>query len=223
MDYAAEIAKMALELEAIKFSPEKPFTWVSGYRMPIYVNLRLFFSDPKARKLVAEAFADLIKQNELKFDVLAGTATSGIPHATTLSDLLQMPMVYVRTKRKDHGLEKLVEGLDDAELKNKKVIVIEDLISTGGSSAGIVETLRNEKAVVEYCIAIFSYGFPQSKSLFESMNPKCTLLSVLDFRTLIVMATEKGYLDASQKKLMEDWSSDPFNWGARHGFPKTGK
>lgn len=222
MDYAKEIAKAALKTGAVKFNTENPFTWVSGYRMPIYVNLRQMFYDHENRKLVAGAFSDILKKNKIKCDIIAGTATAGIPHATTLSDFLKTKLVYVREKPKGHGMKGQIEGIgNEKELENKNVVVIEDVISTGGSSATTIQALRGANANVDFVLAIMDYGFRQSADSFETLG--CKAISIINSGTLIDIATKEKHLTQEQGKILTEWKQDPWNWGSKRGFPKVEK
>ncbi len=222
--FAQSIAELALEMGAVRLRPENPFTWASGYRMPIYNDNRTFLQSPEARKLIASGFE--AKLHELGYypKVLAGTATAGIPHATTLGDLLNLPLTYIRGGNKSHGLENKIEGLGDGKGYNgEKVLIIEDLISTGGSSIAAVEAARQAGGDVEYCFSIFTYGFQKAFDAFAGLNPTCKPVSLLDYPFLISVALEKGYITAEQKAILDPWQNDPFGWGIANGFPKEEK
>lgn len=224
MSNASRLAELALELEAFKFSPQAPFTWASGYRMPVYNDNRLLLSRPEARRLVAEGLSGIIKEKGIGCEVVAGVATSGIPHATSLADLLGKPLVYVRDKPKDHGLRNRIEGVGaEHGLDGRHCVVIEDLISTGGSSARAVEAVREAGGKAGHCLAIFSYGFPEGQAAFTSLNPPCQLHSLLEFPLLLETAKLKGYLSPEQVAAMQAWRADPWGWGASQGFPKAEK
>lgn len=221
--YAERIVKSALNIKAIKLNPEKPFIWASGYQMPIYNDNRMLLFYPSCRELISEGFINLIKEKQIKnIDVIAGTSTAGISPATTLADKLELPLIYVRDKPKDHGLKNQIEGIDaNSDLLYKKVILIEDLISTGGSSIKAVEAIRNAKGECFKCLSIFNYGFKQAENEFKFIN--CKLYSVLDYDTLLKIAKEIGYINSNQEKMLAEWREDPFNWGEKHGFPKIEK
>ena len=205
---AQKLAEIALELQVVKLSPDKPFTWTSGYKMPIYNDNRLFLSDAEHRQTIAEGFVNLIQKNELQFDVIAGTATAGIPHATTLADMLRLPLVYVRSTAKGHGMKNLVEGGLKA---GQKVLVIEDLISTGGSSIAAVNGLREQEAIVDTCLSIFTYGFSKASEKFQENN--CASFSLLTFPVLLEVAIEKKYITEAQAEDLRSWQDSPFTWG----------
>lgn len=220
MDYGKEIAKAGLEINAIKLRPDDPFTWASGFRMPIYNDNRMFLFSPEHRRLIAEGFTELVK--DIPYEVIAGTSTSGIPPATTLADSLSKPLVYVRDKPKDHGLKNQIEGIDaESDLQGRKVILIEDLISTGGSSARAVQGIRDANGNCDYCISIFNYGLDKAVQAFDTLDPKCEVRSLLTYETLLEAAKETGYINDQQAKMLAEWRADPFGWGEKHGFPKV--
>jgi orotate phosphoribosyltransferase len=221
MSYGKEIAKVSLEIGSIKLRPGDPFTWASGYRMPIYNDNRMLLFYPEYRKLVIKGFKKIIKKENIECDVVAGTSTAGIPHAAILAELLKKPMIYIRDKPKDHGLKNQIEGLDaDKDLDGKKVIVIEDLISTGGSSAKAVQAVRDAKGEVKYCLSIFSYGLLEANNAFNELKEETKVISILTYDVLLKVA-KTNYLTSDQIKLLVDWRKDPFNWGEKNGFPKV--
>jgi len=197
-----------LEIKAVTLSTNPPYTWTSGIKSPIYCDNRLLMSYPDKRQQVKEMFLSLIKENNLEFDVIAGVATSGIPHAAWLAEELKKPMIYVRGKAKEHGKENAIEGVIE---KGKKVLVIEDLISTGGSTLFVVEEIRKAGGIVEDCLAIFTYEFDKAKKAFA--EAKANLHTLTNFSTLIEVATENDYLKAADKDTVLEWSKDPENWG----------
>lgn len=222
MNHAEEIARAALEIHAIKLQPDNPFTWASGYRMPIYNDNRMFLAYPRYRELILNAFKELLRAKEISFDIIAGTSTSGIPPATTLADSLGKPLIYVRDKPKSHGLRNQIEGIDaTSDLEGKEVILIEDLISTGGSSARAVQAIRDANGVCKYCISIFNYGLGKANNAFEKLDEHCNVLSLLEYDKLIEVAKQVNYVDFSQAEMLAEWRQDPFNWGEKHGFPKV--
>jgi orotate phosphoribosyltransferase len=222
--YGQELAKAGLAINAIKLNPEKPFLWASGYHMPIYNDNRMFLFFPEYRKLILEGFKEIIKKGNIKFDIIAGTSTAGIPHGALLADRLNVPFIYIRDKPKAHGLKNQIEGIDaESDLKRKSVIVIEDLISTGGSSARAVQAVRDANGIVDYCISIFNYGLDKAASAFNKLDIPCRIISILTYDVLLKSAKEIGYMSASQIELLEDWKNNPFDWGEKHGFPKVEK
>jgi len=223
-DYGKEIAKAGLEIKAIKLNPDNPFTWASGFQMPIYNDNRMFLGSYDNRRLIATAFLDLFQENGIKLNTIAGTSTAGISPATTLADLIQSPLIYVRDKPKDHGLKNQIEGIDaESDLENKDVILVEDLISTGGSSARAVQAIRNANGECNYCVSIFNYGLDKATQAFDQLDPKCHVRSLLTYDKLLEIAKETGYVNDQQVTMLAEWRADPFGWGEKHGFPKVEK
>jgi orotate phosphoribosyltransferase len=220
----SSLADMALELGAIKLQPNNPFTWASGYRMPIYNDNRRLLASPKARLLIAETFEAMINSLNLDVDNIAGTSTAGIPHATTLADKLQKPMSYVRSGSKDHGTGQQIEGLGDTHsYDGANVLLIEDLISTGGSSIKAVQAIVEAKGICPYTFAIFTYGLEASKAAFDSLDPKCKFYTILNYDVMVKRALEIGYVDTTGAATLNEWKNDPFAWGENHGFSKLEK
>ena len=218
------LAKEALQLGAIRLRPDDPFTWASGFRMPIYNDNRQLRALPKARKLVAEAFSEMLLALDFDPDNIAGTATAGIPHATTLADAIGKPLSYVRSSGKDHGLHQQIEGLGPSgSYQGSKVLLIEDLISTGGSSIKAVEAIVSAGGVCPYTLAIFTYGLQASIDAFMSLKPACAFYTILEYHSMVKTALEIGYVDESGAALLTEWRNDPFGWGEKHGFPPLKK
>lgn len=217
------VAKAALEIGSIKLNPANPFTWASGWKSPIYNDNRMFLGFPEHRKMVILGLVNTIEILNLKPDVIAGTSTAGIPWGAWLADVLELPFVYVRDQPKAHGLRNQIEGIDAEEgLDGKKVLLIEDLISTGGSSVKAVQALRNAGAEVLYCVSIFNYGFKEAEEMFEGKTPykdddklvnPCPVTSLLYYKGLLHMAIETGYVKEADRVLLEEWAKDPANWG----------
>ena len=210
---AETLARISLEIGAIKFSPDQPFTWASGYKMPIYNDNRLFLGNAGHRTLITQGFQDLLKKCAAKIEVIAGTATAGIPHATTLADHLQLPLIYVRSTTKTHGMGNQVEGL---LYKNQQVIVIEDLISTGGSAANAVTAIREAGGIVNHCFSIFSYGLAEATDKFKSIS--CEIHSILDFSELLEVALSTQNLSTNDIETLRSWQKAPFKWAENNGF-----
>jgi orotate phosphoribosyltransferase len=220
----AELIGLALDLGAIRLSPSQPFTWASGFRMPVYCDNRALLASARARRLVAEGFAARLKESVFQPDLVAGTATAGIPHATTLADLLGLPMVYVRDKPKEHGAGRQIEGLGTgATLKGRKVLLVEDLISTGGSSIKAIQALRTEGSDCSLCLSIMSYGFPEARRAFEDLRPICRTESLLTFDRIEPVAIQRRVFKEDQVASLRAWQADPFGWGAKNGFPRVEK
>ncbi len=191
--------------------------------MPIYNDNRMFLFHPEMRRIIAQGLAEIVREKEIDPEVVAGTATAGIPHGALLADVMALPYIYIRDKPKAHGLKNRIEGLDaESDLGGRRVVVIEDLISTGGSSARAVEAVREANGVSNWCLSIFSYGLEKAAEEFDSMNPPCAYTSLLTFPTLLDVAKTGGFLSDDQIALLAAWREDPFGWGAKHGFPKAG-
>lgn len=212
MTYAKSLAEIALKIGAIKINPEHPFTWASGYKMPIYNDNRLLLCKSDYRMLVAEGFQSILTAGEIAVDVVAGTATAGIPPATTLANLMKTPLVYVRGAPKKHGMQNQVEGLLE---QGQNVVVIEDLVSTGESVVKTVQAIREAGGIVDHCLCIFSYGFEKSTTLFQEAH--CRLHSLLTYPNLIEYAMETASITAEQKRLLDSWYNDPFAWDKNQG------
>jgi len=213
MKFSEEIAKISIETGAIQLNPETPFLWASGYRMPIYNDNRLLLENSQHRQLIAEGFKDIILSKDIEIDVIAGTATAGIPPATSLADMLKTPLIYVRPNPKEHGMKNQIEGvLSD----NQKVVLVEDLISTGGSALKAVTAIRKSGGKVDHCLSIFSYGF--AKAIEQFKNARCQLHHLLNFEELISLARQNKSVSTEQFSLLKSWHSDPFNWGSKNGF-----
>ena len=202
-----KISEILLRLNAVILRTKPPFRWASGILSPIYTDNRILMSYPKERELIVNSFARLIRQNKIKFDGFAATATAGIPWAAWLSQKLNVPMVYVRSESKDHGRENLVEGMIE---EGKKYIVVEDLISTGQSSLNTIKAVRHKKGVVEFCIAIFTYELEKSYASFESVNVK--LLTLTNFTSFAREALKKKHITGAQLSHIMDWKKHPEGW-----------
>lgn len=220
--YGPILAKGAFELGAIRLSIDNPFTWVSGYRMPIYNDNRQFLAVAKYRALIRDAFADMVASLGITVDNIAGTATAGIPHATSLADMLNKPLSYVRSSAKDHGLGHQIEGLGKSgSYEGKNVLLIEDLISTGSSSLKAVEAVRAAGGVCNLCLAIFTYGFKSAEDAFASApSGPCTFHTILSYDVMVRTAEETGYITAKDAEALREWRTDPFSWGEKRGFPR---
>jgi len=214
MTLSEKLAEIALEIGAIKLDTGHPFAWASGYQMPVYNDNRRLLGNADHRMLVAQGFQTLIRELKLAVDVVAGTATAGIPPATTLADLIKTPLIYVRPSPKKHGMENQIEGILK---KSQHVVVIEDVISTGGSALKAVETIRAGGGNVEHCFCIFSYGFEEAEDAFARSH--CLLHPLLTFTELLAYAEKSATLNKDQSSILRLWYQDPFSWGDRHGFP----
>ncbi len=203
---ATKIAHNLLQIKAIKLNPANPFTWASGIKSPIYCDNRIVLSYPPIRKAVIAAMKE--QSTEFKpFQVVAGVATAGIAHGALLAEALDLPFVYVRSKAKGHGRQNQIEG----ELRgNERVLVIEDLISTGGSSLEAVEVLRDRGCNVAGVLAIFSYGFPAAQAAFEKAD--CPFATLSNYEALIKAAVDINYIDQKNLTSLQEWSKNPRAW-----------
>lgn len=203
MSKAVAIAKDLLSIEAIQVKTEGHFTWTSGIQSPIYCDNRLVISYPETRRKVVEAWLELIEAKGLKPDVIAGCATAGIPHAAWLAEAMNLPMVYIRSKPKGHGTASQIEGVIE---KGQKALVIEDLISTGGSAIDAAKVLAAEGVEVEHVLAIFTYGIEKAKTNFAEANfPYDT---ILNFDQLLdVIVADGGMTDDDRERLL-DWRNN---------------
>jgi orotate phosphoribosyltransferase len=201
------IAERLLEINAVALKPQDPFTWTSGLRSPIYCDNRLTLSFPAVRREIAAGLQQLILENFPEAEVLAGTATAGIPHAAWVSERMDLPMCYVRSKAKGHGKGNQIEG---KTAPGQKVVVVEDLISTGGSVITAVEALREAGCVVLGVVSIFTYGLEKGKEAFEQADIKS--LSLTNFPTLVEVAVEKGYIMETDQESLFAWSQAPSEW-----------
>lgn len=207
---SADLAQKLLQIKAIKLNPSEPFTWASGIKSPIYCDNRVTLSYPAIRTFVKIALSTLSEQLD-DYDTVAGVATAGIAHGALIADHVEKPFIYVRSKAKGHGRENLIEG----EFSNaKKVLVVEDLISTGGSSIQAVEALRAEGMEVVGVIALFSYEFEKAKKNFEAAN--CQYLTVSGYSAMLTQAKETNYITNKEYATLLDWSQDPAGWYAKH-------
>lgn len=201
------IAKDLLDIKAVKLSPQAPFTWASGIKSPIYCDNRLTISYPAIRKAIAKEIAALIKEKWPQAEVIAGTATAGIPHAAWIAAELDLPMVYVRSKPKDHGRGKQIEGVLPA---GAKTILIDDLISTGGSVLKAVAAARNEGADVIGVAGIFSYQLAAATENFA--KEKLEFVTLTNYGELLDAAIKADYVSADQRSVLEQWRQDPAHW-----------
>lgn len=208
MTQAKDIAKALLEIEAVTLQPTNPFTWTSGIKSPIYCDNRLTMSYPEVRKKIAQAFAEKIKEQYPEVEVIAGTATAGIPHAAWVAEELDLPMVYIRSSAKQHGKAKQIEGSFSA---GAKMVVIEDLISTGGSVIEAVRAAEQEEASVLGVAAIFTYQLPKGEENFSIQNIQVHTLS--DYDCLLEVALDMGYIEKQDMRILEEWKENPENWG----------
>lgn len=213
MDIAQQVARALLEINAVGFSPDKPVTFKSGIKSPVYVDNRRLPFHPAQWRVVVYSFASMIDDLGLPFDTLAGVETAGIPHCAALSYSIERPMVYVRKAAKEYGTQKLIEGGD---VKGKRVILIEDLVTTGESCLKGVAALRADGATVYDCFAIVSYGFQEKIVAFREANVRLHKLTT--FPVILSIALQMQKFGADEKVIIEDWLHDPHGWAARQGF-----
>ena len=204
-----DLASGLLDAGAVRLSPKSPFTWASGLKSPIYCDNRQLLGFPELRRAIAQALAE--RSAERNPTLIAGTSTAGIPWAALVADILNLPMAYVRPEPKKHGMGRQVEG---PHADGHKVVLIEDLISTGGSSVKCVEALRHEDAEVLEVLALFSYGLPQADETFRAAKTALRVLTT--FEDLAARAREKTILDAQDLASLTEWRQDTVAWSKRH-------
>lgn len=204
------IAEDLIEIGAVSFAADRPYTWASGLLAPVYCDNRMTLGYPPVRRRIRDAFISVLRSEGLQPDVLAGTATAGIPHAAWLAEALDLPMVYVRSKPKEHGRGSQIEGPLGAR---QMVVVIEDLISTGGSSITVVKALRGAGAHVLAVCGIFSYGLEEATRAFAAAD--VPLYTLTDFHHLLQVAAERGSIDDTKAASVAEWRADPRAWSQR--------
>lgn len=203
-----DVANILLEVKAVTLSVSEPYTFTSGIKSPIYCDNRLLISYPEERKKIVKKFLEILET--LEFDVIAGTSTAGIPWAAWIAAKLEKPMVYIREKAKEHGKGNQVEGKLE---KGQKAVIIEDLISTGGSSAAAVQAAKDAGAEVEDCVAIFTYEMEKANQKF--LEARCKLHTLTNFSTLMKVAEEKDYVNSEEKEKALEWNKNPGGWERR--------
>lgn len=207
-NYSKMVAEYLLQIKAIKLEPSNPFTWASGWKSPIYCDNRKTLSYPEVRNFIRDVFASKVKEKYPEAQLIAGVATGAIAIGMLVADALDLPFIYVRSTAKGHGLGNQVEG---SYKEGDRVVVIEDLISTGGSSLAAVAALREANCEVLGMLAIFTYGFQKSVDAFRKAD--CNLETLSDYNTLSELAVEKGYINIEQLNTLKEWRLDPSNWG----------
>lgn len=208
MSTASIFAEKLLQIKALKVNIEEPFTWASGWKSPVYCDNRKILSYPHVRDYVKSELANTVMENFPEAESLAGVATAGIPHGALAADLLRLPFIYVRSKPKGHGLSNQIEGV---LTEGQKVVVIEDLVSTGMSSLEAVQALRNAGADVIGMCALFTYGFPQAEEAFAKANVKLVTLS--NYNALMEVAATLKIVAESHKEKLQEWRLSPSTWG----------
>lgn len=205
---AKKIAEYLLQIKAIKLQPSNPFTWASGWKSPIYCDNRKTLSYPEVRTYISDSFATIVKDLYPGTQLIAGVATGAIAHGALTADKLGLPFIYVRSEAKGHGLGNQIEGYYE---KGQKVVVIEDLISTGGSSLSAVRALREAGCDVLGMVAIFTYGFSKATEGFAA--EKCALNTLSDYNSLVEIAVETGFIGQAEVETLKKWRLDPSTWG----------
>ena len=208
-----EIAQALLEIGAVGFSPEAPVTFKSGIVSPVYVDNRQLIYWPRQWQQVIEGFQNLIIDHEISFDLIAGIATGGIPHSSALAYTLGLPSIYIRKELKDHGSQRQIEG---GPVEGQRVLLVEDMITSGGSSLAGVTTLREAGAEVIDCLTITTYGFAMSVQAFQVAGVR--LHALTDFHTIVLEGVKSERLKHDDIEIIEDWLREPHQWAERHGF-----
>ena len=204
LELSRSISRDLLRIKAIRFNFKELFLWASGLKSPVYCDNRLSLSDTGARSLIRDGFVDLIRTEFPEAEVIAGVATGAIAQGALVADQLNLPFVYVREKAKDHGMKKLIEGVI---LPGQKTVIVEDLVSTGGSSLKAAHELRKAEANVLGMTAIFTYGFPEAVTRFK--ENQCPLHTLVTFSTLMDVALEDGYITKEEADMLERWHRNP--------------
>ncbi|MFZ4861428.1 orotate phosphoribosyltransferase [Sphingobacterium sp. Mn56C] len=204
-----KVAESLLQIKAIKLQPKNPFTWASGWKSPIYCDNRITLSHPSIRTYIRQKLSQLIQEEFGSVDMISGVATAGIPQGVLVAQDLGLPFTYVRSSAKGHGRQNLIEG---EVVSGQRVVVIEDLVSTGKSSLQAVKALREAGCNVVGLVSIFTYGLDEATQNFT--EAKCTFHSLCNYNALIKVAVEKSYVLEADVELLEQWRVNPANWGA---------
>lgn len=212
-EIAQTVAKILLELNAVTLNSKKPFRYASGILSPVYTDCRVLMAYPEKRRLIRDFYIEAIEKSGVDFDVVAGTATAGIPHASWIADKLNLPMVYVRGNAKDHGKHNVMEGIIK---KGQKAIVIEDLISTGESAINSASVVRDTGGKISHVFAIITYGLTKADENFSQNDLK--LFSLTTLKDIVDQAQKMEYINKEEIQLILDWTSDPVGWGKKMGF-----
>jgi orotidine-5'-phosphate decarboxylase len=202
-----KIAEILLKVNAVMLRTKPPFRLVSGMLSPIYADHRLLISYAKEREFIVSSLIKLIKKNKIYFDGFAATATAGIPWAAWLAQKMKKPMIYVKAEKKEHGMENILEGKIQ---EGKTYLVVEDMVTTGGSSINTVNSVRDKGGVVHHCIAIFTYELEKAKNNFETANIR--LLTLTSFTSLVKLALKQKYIATNQLSHIMDWKKNPEGW-----------
>lgn len=208
IDKAKKTAEFLLQIKAVKLNKSEPFTWASGWKSPIYCDNRKTLSYPQIRTYIRQEFSEIIREEIGEVDVIAGVATGAIANGALVAEQLGKPFVYIRSSSKGHGMQNKIEGVIES---GQSVVVIEDLVSTGGSSLKAVEALRAAGCNVKALIAIFTYGFDVSENAFADAN--CPLITLTDYEVMIEQAVESGYVTEEDVTSLKEWRKSPDTWG----------
>jgi len=206
-DIELKVAEFLLQIKAIKLQPANPFIWASGWKSPIYCDNRVTLSHPSVRTYIRQKLTQLIQEEYGSVDLIAGVATAGIPQGVLVAQELGLPFAYVRAKAKEHGTGSLIEG---EIFEGQRVVVVEDLISTGKSSLQAIEALRNAGLSVAGLVAIFTYGFDQAEENFK--NAKCRFSTLSNYNTLIEYAAEHSFIPQNEVEMLNRWRENPSEW-----------
>ena len=206
-DAAHKVAEFLLQIKAIKLQPEQPFTWASGWKSPIYCDNRKTLSYPQIRTYIRQQYVNVINEQFGKPDVIAGVATGGIAQGALIAQDMGLPFVYVRSEAKKHGMTNMVEGVVE---EGQTIVVIEDLISTGGSSIKAIDALRDHGCKVKGMVAIFTYGFDTAKENLK--NAECPTTALCDYTTLIEVALKHKYISENDLVSLKEWRESPSTW-----------
>ena len=209
-NFEKQTAEYLMQINAIKLQPSNPFIWASGWKSPIYCDNRKTLSFPEVRSFICNSFASMIRELYPNAELIAGVATGAIAHGVLVADKLGLPFIYVRSGAKEHGLGNQIEGHFE---HGQKVVVIEDLISTGGSSLNAVTALRDSGCEVLGMVAIFSYQFKKASDAFVACN--CKLDTLSNYSVLIDIAVKTGYIGQAEVETLKNWKVDPANWGVK--------
>lgn len=202
-----QVAKLLLEIKAVKLSPDQPFKWASGWSSPIYCDNRISLSYPKVRTFIRQQLANVISARLGEVDIIAGVATAGIPQGALVAEALGLPFIYIRSSAKEHGMGNQIEGVIQP---GASVALIEDLISTGGSSLKAAEAVKAAGMQVRAIVSVFTYGFPQAEANFK--KAKVESISLTDYSTLLQVAQENNYIAEGDLKKLNAWCETPESW-----------
>lgn len=212
-EVAQKIAESLLQIKAIKLQPQNPFTWASGWKSPIYCDNRIALSHPAIRTYIRQKLSEVVQESFGSVEMISGVATAGIPQGVLVAQDLGLPFTYVRSSQKEHGRQNRIEG---EVVSGQRVVVIEDLISTGKSSLEAVVALREAECNVVGLVSIFTYGFEEAKHNFEAA--KCELISLCDYETLLSVAAKYNYIHPDDIELLESWKLDPAGWAEKNNL-----